>query len=135
MCSALERKIIFNFSEVIEIVEGCHRAGLLWVFYSRLAKYSENAATNLVLGAWRSGGLFLSGASLLRSVLVPLPDNSQPFQCQKFVNGFDVAGRRAYQRCLSARGDHFRLRSHGLLHALQNAVNQIGIPVKKAGLH
>ena len=70
-----------------------------------------------------------------RAGLIALPDDAQAFEREKLVDGLDVARGAADQRGLAAGGDHFRLRAHHFFHAVEDAVDHIGVAVEKPGLH
>src|SRR5579885_2481936 len=65
---------------------------------------------------------------------VALPDDSQPFQCQKFVDMLDVLGPSADQTGKPARSQNAGVMPHFRKQFFQNPVHQAEITVVKARL-
>src|SRR5215472_17822349 len=81
------------------------------------------------------GSPLLRGCAALGGGLIALPDNAQALESEKLVDCFDVTRRAADQWRLASCCNHFRLGAHYFFHAVENAVDQIRVAVKEAGLH
>src|SRR5580658_10511810 len=57
---------------------------------------------------------------LCDALLIPIPNNPQPFQSQKLIHCLNMPRSPTNQRRLPSGGHHFRLRPHHLLHSIQN---------------
>src|SRR5260370_41487840 len=111
MSATLAPEVFFDLREIIEVVERIHAS--LRFALSRRSCCGPRGARD---------GCFLR-SRYMTGRLISFPDNSQPFQREKFVHLLNMPRGLRDQRRLPARSNHARIFVQRALDALQNSVD------------